>query len=388
MRVLNFLCVCVLVLSCQSTPSVNNNIGQPISGDQVSKMLNKGTNLSGWFTDFANPAQFGTRFSLDDLKRIKASGFVHVRLPIATSMLFQESSPSQLFPTNLLYVDNAVKNIIDAGLVVLLDPIHNYTEDFEKKLATTVGYDDKVAAYWQAIATYFSKYETDKLIFEVYNEPHAANSLVQGLSKDWWWPVQQKFIKAIRKVTINHYIVAGAEGWNSRDELLRQRPYDEVNIVYNFHIYDPFLFTHQGADWAGWQPAKEAANVPYPSNPTNVAPLVSAATTQVTKDALTWYGSQNFNYNSLLDLITPIANWGKRNNVLVTCNEFGAYKLKSPRQSRLNWIKDMRTALEANGTPWAMWDCDEGFGWIDYTNNDRRNPVVDSEVLKSLGLMP
>jgi hypothetical protein len=32
-----------------------------------------------------------------------------------------------------------------------------------------------------------------------------------------------------------------------------------------------------------------------------------------------------------------------------------------------------------------MWEC-EGYGWIDYSGDNRNNPVPDNEVLLALGL--
>ena len=58
----------------------------------------------------------------------------------------------------------------------------------------------------------------------------------------------------------------------------------------------------------------------------------------------------------------------------------------APRQSRLNWIHDVRTVFEKYKIGWAMWECDEGFGWISYPSGNRNSPVADNEVLTSLGL--
>lgn len=33
-----------------------------------------------------------------------------------------------------------------------------------------------------------------------------------------------------------------------------------------------------------------------------------------------------------------------------------------------------------------MWECDEGFGWMNYPYGNRNSPVVDNEVLQALGL--
>src|SRR5258706_6039848 len=381
--------ICLALTFCHKpeTPApINNNVGTPISAAVVQQILAKGINLSNWFNDYSDIRQYDNRFSASDMQRIKAEGFTYIRLPIGTPVLFFESTPTQLNQTNLKRVDAAVQNAINAGLAVVLDAVHNSNDGFEIKLATASGYADKVAAYWQSLATYFSKYDTDKIFFEIYNEPHVASSGALTISKGWWWPMQLKFIKAIRQVTANHYIIAGAEGWNNRHDLVSNTPYPEANVIYNFHFYDPFLFTHQGADWTGWAPAKEARGVPFPSSPATVDSLIMATSFQDLKDQLSWYGSQRYNIDSLIRWVTPVADWGKKNNVLVTCNEFGSYKPYAPRQSHLQWVHDMRSALEQQGVAWAMWEYDEGFGLITYTNNDRTKPVVDEEVLVALGL--
>lgn len=379
----------LLVGGCSSAEPaiVDTNIGSPVSQDVVRKALAKGVNLENWFNDYSDAKQYGTRFTSADLARIKAQGFTHIRLPIGTNVLYQNENPSQLQPNKLTFVDAAVKMAIDAGLAVVFDPIHNADETFEKNLATIAGVDAKVADYWKAVATYFSKYPTDKIFFEVYNEPHVGTAKYGGLTSSWWWPMQLKFVKAIRQVTANHYIIVGAEGWNGKGNLLSiTSPYSEQNIIYNFHIYDPFLFTHQGASWAGWEPAVTARAVPYPPKQSVIDSLINATTVQSLKEALTWYGSQKYNADSLKNWIKPVDAWAKKFNLVVTCNEFGSYKLYPTHASRLAWIRDMRLALELNNIGWTMWEYDSGFGLTTYTNNDRSQPITDDGVLVSLGL--
>jgi aryl-phospho-beta-D-glucosidase BglC (GH1 family) len=380
---------CFFLLACQDSKvaPINNNVGTPITIDQARQALAKGINLSNWFNDYSDPGQYATRFTSADMQKIKNSGFTFVRLPIGSNVLFNASNPSSLQTGNLTLVDTAVKLAHQAGLAVLLDAIHDSNDTFEKRLASENGFVDKAKVYWQAVATYFSKYDTDKIFFEVYNEPHIGTSgVVSGVTKSWWWPVQSSLVQAIRQVTINHFIVAGAEGWNSRQDLISNVPYNQPNVIYNFHFYDPFIFTHQGATWAGWAPAVEAYHVVYPSSPAGVDSIVHKTPYQDLKDVLTWYGNQKYNYDSLNNWIKPVNNWAKLHNVAIMCNEFGSYKPYSPRQSRLNWIHDTRTALEANQVMWAMWECDEGFGWIDYAGANRSNSITDTDVLTALGL--
>jgi hypothetical protein len=52
--------------------------------------------------------------------------------------------------------------------------------------------------------------------------------------------------------------------------------------------------------------------------------------------------------------------------------------------SRANWIHDVRTALEADGIGWTMWDYRGGFGVV--TKQDGQPAQVDGAVVGALGL--
>lgn len=357
----------------------------PPQAVDITKILSKGINLSNWFNDYSDKGQYSNRFTSAQFSVIKQAGFTNVRLPIGHTILFKPTDPSQLNAANVAYVDAAVKSIIDAGLTVTIN-YHPLTDDYEKSMAADASKVNALAAYWKAVASFFKKYPADKIIFEVYNEPHIAsyNSGV-AVTKSWWAPVQEKLIKAIREVTTEHYIIAGGEGWNNIEGLKLLTPYNYPRIIYNFHYYEPFVFTHQGATWVG-DPWPLLKDVPYPSTPENVAPLVTASNNQSVKDLLNWYGNYRYNADTLYKQLKAAADWAKQNNVPLICNEFGSYKPFAPRQSRLNLIRDVRTSLEQLKIGWAMWECDEGFGFIDYPTGDRNNPVADKEVLIALGL--
>jgi aryl-phospho-beta-D-glucosidase BglC (GH1 family) len=348
-------------------------------------ILAKGVNLSNWFNDYSDPSQYATRFSLSTLQFIKSNGFTYVRIPIGITILFNAASPDQLNVKNLPYVDAAINNCIRAGLGVTIN-VHPLTNETDSLLANDPSFSDKMAAYWKAVASYFKVYPADKLFFEVYNEPHASAAGLTTKDFTWWQPVQEKMIKAIRSVTTDHSIIAGGEGWNGITGLTHLAPYNYNHIIYDFHFYDPFLFTHQGASWAGWEPAIDARNVPYPSSPEAVAPLIANTSNTNLINALQWYGDQRYNIDSLDKWIKVAYDWGQRHNVKVIVNEFGSYKPYAPRQSRLNFLHDVRTVFDKYKIDWAMWECDEDFGWITYPGGDSNNPVADVEVLQSLGL--
>lgn len=348
-------------------------------------VLSKGINLSNWFNDYSDIGQFSNRFSAATLQLIKQKGFTYVRIPVGAGILFNKSNPSVLNAANLIEVDNAVSNCINAGLGVTIN-LHPAQNETDSLLAASPVYTDQVATYWKSLALFFKKYNADKLYFEVLNEPHASAAGLTAQGFSWWQPVQQKLIQAIRDAAPDHYIIAGGEGWSSIDGLKKITPYNISKIIYNFHFYEPFLFTHQGASWAGWIPAMLGSNIPYPSSPASVAPLIAAASNTELKNALTWYGDQKINIDSLDKMIKQAADWATTNNVPLILNEFGSYSTYAPRQSRLNYLHDVRVVLERYKIGWAMWECDEGFGWISYPSGNRNSPVADNEVLQALGL--
>ncbi|CAN5195151.1 glycoside hydrolase family 5 protein [soil metagenome] len=368
-------------IGCEKENKVNS---EPVLND-TANILARGVNLSNWFNDYSDPTQYGTRFPPATLQLIKSNGFTYVRLPIGVTILFNAAEPAVLKSGNLTYVEAAIDNCINAGLGVMIN-LHPWTNNTDSLLANDPSFVNKLALYWQALAVYFKKYPADKLFFEIYNEPHASAVNLTTQSYQWWQPVQEQMIANIRAVDTVHTIIAGGEGWNSIDGLTQLVPYNYKNIVYTFHFYEPFLFTHQGASWAGWQPAIDARNVPYPSSPAAVAPLITASNNTSLNDVLRWYGEQRYNIDSLDKWIRKAYDWGKSHNVTVICNEFGSYKTYAPRHSRLNFLTDARTTFEKYGIGWAMWDCDEGFGWIEYPSGNRNFPTADREVLKALGL--
>src|SRR5437868_2469280 len=74
----------------------------------------------------------------------------------------------------------------------------------------------------------------------------------------------------IRSVAPNHTIIACGARWSGLEDLLPLQPLALANIIYTFHDYEPFAFTHQGATWTD-PTVQPLRNVPYPSTPENIA---------------------------------------------------------------------------------------------------------------------
>jgi endoglucanase len=390
MKLKTLYVIFILVLFYACNKNNNNNSLPPDKENYTTDTsyrtpLSKGINLSNWFNDYSDASQFSNRFTDAHFALLKQLGFTYVRIPIGQYILFNHEKPSELNPVNLQYVEAAVQKAINNGLAVTLN-YHTASDDFEKTLPLNTVNQDKLATYWKAVANYFKKYGTNEIFFEVYNEPHiASNGTMPGTSKTWWKPVQEKLIKNIRSVDPDHFIIAGGESWNSIDGLLLLSPYKVDNIVYNFHFYDPFTFTHQGATWAGELMAK-LRNIPYPSSPEIVKSITDTATDSEVRDLVSWYGQEEWNRSKIEASVQRAVDWANSNSAAIICNEFGSYQTYAPRQSRLDLINDVRSVFEEKKIGWAMWEMDEGFGFINYSGNDRSTFTADDELLHALGL--
>jgi endoglucanase len=366
--------------------------GLPVSAEtavpaQRLEMLSRGIDISGWFSPWSERRQAGTWLTADDAALIRRLGFTFVRLTASPEWLFNTADPAN--PPDLIrYYDRAVRMFLDAGLAVIVDPIHGTSSDdtFEDSLARDPGFQGRVETGWEMLARRYAAFSADRVFFEVMNEPHISTR--EKMDASWWPPVQHRLAAAIRRGAPQSTIIATGEKWGGVDGLLALAPLADRNVVYSFHWYDPFTFTHQGAEWAG-EIQKLLAGIPYPSSPEAVAPAYAAMSDPRAKKQVSVYGGERWDGGRILAGLRRAAEWGRRNGVPVFCGEFGVYRKVSPPADRATWISDVRSALEDLGIGWAMWDYDGGFGLIRYSSpGARAGRVLDGLAVTALGLTP
>jgi len=263
--------------------------------------------------------------------------------------------------------------ILDQNLNVIID-IHPES-DFKQKLASDDSFVEQFADYWRALAKHYSSLDPEKVFFEILNEPEFKD-------RYRWMGVQARLGRAIREGAPNHTIIAAGANWSSSNELLFLEPLHDSNVIYNFHFYDPHIFTHQGATWStNFQ--HYLTNLPYPSTPGNVFVSESQVPDPVNQQAVARYGFDRWDSTRIDGEMSQVATWGKRWNVPLTCNEFGVYRGTSNAIDRAAWLHDVRTALEKYGIGWTMWDYAGGFAIV-----TRKDGVTtpDAITIKALGL--
>jgi aryl-phospho-beta-D-glucosidase BglC (GH1 family) len=337
--------------------------------------LRHGINLSGWYAqshDFS-PAHMDAYMSVADMQQLKSLGFDHVRLSIDPEPLIAEAATGRLRPNAIARLDTTVAQLTSAGLNVILD-IHA-EQNWVAALAHGDDAPQRFYAFWTAFATHFAATDPDRVFFELMNEP-TLDDLYR------WQGIQARTVAMVRRVAPRHTIIATAAQWGGLDALLALEPVRDENVIYSFHDYDPMWFTHQGATWST-QSLAYLHNVPYPSTPENIQPILPLEPDERLRHQLERYGWDRWDAARIGAEIATVYEWAQHRGVPLYCGEFGVYKTIAPSAARAVWISDMRTALESKQISWAIWDYDGNFGLFT-KESDAKTP--DPALLHALGL--
>jgi len=339
--------------------------------------LRHGINASQWFAQHANDysAAFTDRYTDDaDIALIARLGFDNVRLSIDPVPLEQSlnhwGGPNSDF---LARLDHVVDAMLANGLAVQID-IHP-EEPYKQAVKNGSEGAQRFVMLWRRLAAHYAGRDSEKVFFEIMNEPEVNDPYR-------WAGIQAAAATAIREAAPKNTIIATGPNWSSLYDLLTQHPLPDGNVVYNFHFYEPHQFTHQGASWSTSY-LIYTHDIPYPATETSMDKLEQVPDL-ADRFALEHYWLDHWDAHRIRLEIDAAAAWAKANNVPLICNEFGAYRRVTDPQSRMNWIRDVRTALEADNIGWAMWDYRGGFGVV--WKEDGQPARVDQKVVEALGL--
>jgi endoglucanase len=339
--------------------------------------LKHGINASIWFAQ--HHADYSANYTdhettAEDIAIMARLGFDHVRLSIDAVPLTQAFNQRNGGGDFLVRLDKAVDEILAAGMAVIID-VHP-EDSYKQAMRTDSTAVDRFAMMWENLAAHYAGRDPDLVFFEILNEPEVNDPYR-------WAGIQARVAAAIRAVAPRQTIIATGANYSGIGDFLKLHPLPDGNVIYNFHFYDPIQFTHQGAGWGDpwWTYTHD---IPYPATEDTMADRLKLVPEAADRFVLENYWLDHWDAHHIRLLIDEASAWGKANNVPVTCNEFGAFREHSDPVSRASWIRDVRTALEADGIGWAMWDYHNGFGVAVKDANGKS--VVDPRTVEALGL--
>jgi endoglucanase len=335
--------------ACAQTGTDAKPVGESPAAQATAKAMGQGINLGNMLEtplakgEWGVPADAATDFQrYVDLAA--DAGFTHVRMPVRWSSHASTDAAGTLDPAFAARVDAMVDRALARGLYVVLN-MHHYRQLEGGKLdqGEPSLNDDVVVprflAMWRQIAQRYAG-KSDKLLFEVYNEP-------SGKLNSTWNSLFANALKEIRSSNPTRIVVVGPVKWNNPEALDGLELPPDPNLLVTVHSYDPFAFTHQGADWVS------------PRLPTGVECCDDAQESR------------------LLRGFEAVDRWRVDHKYSVYLGEFGAYSV-APEASRITYMKMVREAAQARGMPWAYWELASGFGVYDPVANTWRKPLLEA----------
>ncbi len=329
--------------------------------------FHKGVNLDYWFQDEnVRLIQF-TRYSRQEFINIKSLGCDVIRLPINLHFMTNGAPDYTIDPLLFEFLDSAAVWAEEQKIYLILDNHTLASNTFSDPNLGTI-----LTKVWSQMAGHY-KGRSSYILYEVLNEPH-------DITTAQWGKIQQEAINAIRTVDTKHTVIVGGSGWNSYNELQNLPIYSDTNLIYTFHFYDPMIFTHQGADYAGLGPL---AGLPFPYD-INRMPAWPVSLKG------TWgeYSYNNYykvgTVDSIKKLLDVAIAFKKSRKVSVFCGEFGTYL--APNPDLCLWHDTVRTYLEKNNIPWTDFDYSEdGFGLFKNGSDKLFDYDLNDSLLQALG---
>ena len=343
--------------------------------------LQRGVNLNGWFT---GTSLTPNRFGRSDLQLIAALGFTFVRLPIDPKRMMTRGVLSN---DSLEALHRALDLITSSGLAAIAD-IHP-TQDFERQVLSDKDSLNGFLHFLEGFCSHLKSWSAHDLGVELLNEPFDPGTGGRG----WDWnAIQRQLWTAARRALPEHALILTGDAWSSMSGLRRIVPVADSNVLYTIHFYQPYVFTHQGANWMKSDPLHfaELHGVPYPGDSEGVRKALESITRSVARpqlrdsirSELLDYARASWNRENLAQSFSQTAEWASQHHERLFLGEFGVYKRGPDTAGRCRWLQDVRELAEANRFSWAMWEYDGGFGLL----SEDRSP--DKCLVRALGLNP
>jgi hypothetical protein len=150
--------------------------------------------------------------------------------------------------------------------------------------------------------------------------------------------------------------LVGPGDYNGLGAIPKLKLPDDKNIILSIHYYNPFQFTHQGAEWVG-------------------------------TNANSWLGTKwedlDLERNQVESEFSGLKTFQKQYNIPVNIGEFGAYS-KADIASRNKWTTFLARWFELQGYSWNYWEFSAGFGIYDPATSTYKQSLVDALIKNPL----
>lgn len=345
------------------------------------KGFEHGMGIGGWLTNYkrfnvlpenkrmditiGDSEHFATYITEKDVEYIASLGMDHIR--VGFDQIVMEEAPFVYREETFKLIDNFISWCEKYNLNVVLNmhkAIGNYCDIKEEVQLID---DEALQARFIALWEYFEKRYSEKgeVMLELLNE-------VRDVEPEKWNNLAEKTIKALRQLNKTRKIIIGPTCWNNCYALKDLRVYDDENVIYTFHMYEPFGFTHQRGVLQR-DPLYYNRKMEYPDG---IEKYVDYNLTLYNDNP--YEGFERMDINWLRTRLQGAFDFiEKEPDKILWCGEFGTIR-HADIKSRENWMRDVITILKENGIPYSVWN------YLSTPNDGNRFSLVDDDNRKIL----
>lgn len=342
--------------------------------------FSRGMGIGGWLTNYkrfnvlpdawrmpitiGDMEHFESYITESDVKNIASMGLDHIRLGFDQVVVEEVDRPyvyrGEIFAIIRRFVEQCEKYRLNVVLN-LHKAIGNYCDIAEKvTLFDSAELQDRFVALWVEFERRFA--DKPQVMFELLNE-------VRDIDPNAWNDLAERTIEAIRAINPARRIIVGGTCWNSPDTLDRLRVYDDENVIYTFHTYSPFEFTHQrGVLQAA--PLYYNRAMPWPCDDIeryrDYHRLISGR-----DNVYAEFDRMDIDFIRH-ELRGAVAFVKAHPDKILWCGEFGTIR-HCEVISRENWMRDVIAVLHENDIPYCVWN------YLSTPNDGNRFSLVDDD---------
>lgn len=331
----------------------------------------------------------------------KAAGFDFVRLTLDPAAWLNNRNPKQ---TGQMLEDlkTDMDKIMAAGLKVDVDMHATAHDDGMPGVRQVLGSDSVFAEYLLVVGDIgrnIAGYAPEKVAFEVMNEPTSDCDMAPGAKMTW--PEKLSMLHAAaRSAAPKLTIILSGACWGSADALVSLDPkiIKDQNVIWSFHNYEPFMYTHQGAPWNDGH-ERYITDLRFPPERKQKRAVLSSALKAIGKAGVSNEKRQELKANARYEFehyfepgwaltrarepFVKVAAWARTNGVSpdqILLGEFGAIRPENfdvrKERERAGFYKFMRTEAEKRGFGWAIWEWRTEFGVSKEFNGRGFDPMM------------
>lgn len=318
-----------------------------------------GINFGGWFSQREHSDQHYDMFITEsDFATVANWGLDHVRIPVDYELVESEGGIRK--EAGFSRIERCLEWCDKYHLHMILD-LHKapgYSFDNQANandFFTNLALQARFISLWQEFARRFGKYHKI-LAFELLNEVVDINVAEQ------WNTIAANAVSAIRSIAPEIPILIGGIHHNGADGVPLLAPPADANIIYNFHCYEPIVFTHQTAYWT--KGMRKDFHICYPDT-LDTYRKCSAAFNKEYTDPLVREGVTDVEESLFESHFTDAVRCAEKYDIPLYCGEYGVIN-QADLESTLRWYQTISAAFARHNIGRAVWTFKEmDFGLTD-----------------------